>query len=550
MTAVIEPTRILGSTKPRMFTPPLPENCDARPGEPCCPCGCGLNKRTSWGHSCILFLTMVCRWYLMPWQIWLYWHALEKKPGGYGFRFQFLLVLVARQNGKTTWGMGLGLWRLYYSKVGRVSRFHPGAKVAVIAAQNLDYAETTLAEAVDKIKTTRALAPELLDHKLTNGKNRAILTNRRYWRAVTANSRGGRSLPVDLVWLDELRTHTSWDAWNAITPTGTTRPCSQVVCTSNAGENTSVVLNSQQDAALNRIRTGNTADTKTGYFEWSAPPEADPRNPKYWPQANPAVGLLNEFVIEDLQGRFEAMQFKNMPGWQTEYLCQRVDALEPGIIPAEYWQDGMDRNSRRAEGSPLYAALDVNYQRTRSYVAIAARRDDGNLHIEVVAAARGTEWVVDWLAERKANYVGVAVQKAGAPVSGMIPDLKKAGVPVVEWGPGLELQSGCALFFDGVCEGAIYHRHAPILDRAAAAGTSRRVGDAWIFDRRNSPVDVAPLVACTAAVWLEGQPAKPKPGIHEWPSDEQIEAWAKEGEEQADALAAAQHDAEVIPIGR
>jgi len=530
MTTAVEPAPAKGSMTPRLFTPPLKGNCDAKPGEVQCPCGCGLNKRTSWGAACILFLTMVCRWTLLPWQTWLYWHALEKKPGGIGFRFQFLIILVARQNGKTKWGRGLNLWRLFYSKTGFVNGSTPGAKIAVVAAQNLDYAETTLKEAVDEIRSIPSLLPELINHKETNGKNRAILTNRRYWRAATANRKGGRSLPVDVVWLDELREHVTWDAWDAITPTGTVRPCSQVVCTTNAGDARSVVLLAQQQSARNRITTGTTADTKVGYFEWSAPPDADPRNPEFWPQANPAVGWLNEFTIEDLHGRLETMQFKNMPGWQTEYLCQTVDALEPGVIPAEYWQDGVDMKSGRAAGSDIYAALDVSYDRKTSYVAIAARREDGALHIEVIQAARGTDWVVDWLTERKTKFKGVAVQKTGAPASGMIGDLKRAGVPVVEWGPGLELQAGCALFFDGICEHTIFHRRQPVLDRAAASGVARRVGDAWIFDRRNSPVDVAPIVACAAAVWLEGRPAAPKPQVWGWPSDEQIDQWEKGAE--------------------
>jgi hypothetical protein len=520
---------------PRLFTPPLIENCDAQPGEEQCPCGCGLNDRTSWGGACIGFLTMVCRWSLLPWQVWLYWHALEKKLDHTGFRFQFLVILVARQNGKTKWGRGLGLWRLFYSKSGRVNGKHPGAKLAVIAAQTLDYAETTLKEVVDEIRDTNALAPELVNHKETNGKHRAILTNRRYWRAATANTKGARSLSVDLVWLDELRTHSTWDAWDAITPTGTVRPCSQVLCTTNAGDARAVVLLSQQAAARRRITNKDTRSTKTGYFEWSAPPESDPRDPTYWPMANPAVGLLNEFTIEDLHGRLETMQYKNMPGWQTEYLCQTVDALDPGVIPAEFWQDGMDATSGRAETSPVYAALDVNYQRTTSYVAIAARRGDGNLHIEIAVAARGTDWVVDYLAERKDRFEGVAVQKTGAPASGMIPDLKRAGVKVVEWGPGLELQAGCALFFDGVCDHTIFHRRSAVLDKAAASGVARRAGDAWIFDRRNSPVDVAPIVACTAAVWLEGRPPPAKSKVYEWPDEDLITAWEAEAVEEARA---------------
>lgn len=212
--------------------------------------------------------------------------------------------------------------------------------------------------------------------------------------------------------------------------------------------------------------------------------------------------------------------------------CQWVDAMQPGIIPAEHWAETMEHNSKRAEGSEVYAALDVNYERSRSYVAIAARRDDGNLHIEVANAARGTDWVIPWLAARSDKFKGVAIQKTGAPASGMLEDLRRAGVPVVEWGPGQEVAGGSALFYDQICEHRVYHRPAAILDRAAASGVSRNVGDGWIFDRRNSPVDISPLVACAAAVWLEHQVPGAPPQVHMWPDDDVIEQWLADADEK------------------
>jgi hypothetical protein len=522
---------------PRVFTPPLAQNCTGpkpdRYGEiKECLCKCGLNPETSWGFDAIDFLEVICDWELLPWQKWLYVHALEKGDEGAGFRFKILCILVARQNGKSRWLKGLGLWRLFLSRQGRADKFCPGARLAIIAAQNLDYAEGMLKEVVDEIRDNKLLVRELINHRVTNGKHRAILTNRRYWRAATASRKGARSLSVDIAMLDELREHTSSDAWNAIVPTTTVRKYSQVVCTSNAGDQRSEVLRSLRDGASRRVTTHETEHTQTAIFEWSVPMDVDPHDPQYWYQANPSMGLLNDFTIDDLRGYLEAMESRNMAGFQTEHLCQWVDSMQPGVLPREHWFETTDVTSRRVEESPLYAALDVNYQRSRSYVAIAARRADGNLHIEVISGARGTDWVVPWLEARKDRFKGVAVQKTGAPASGMIEDLKKAGVPVVEWGPGPEVSAGCALMYDLVSEHRIFHRPAAVLDRAAESGVSRNVGDGWVFSRRDSPVDVSPIMACTGAVWLEHKPPKPPPDIVLWPDEDTLNAWEKEMEDE------------------
>lgn len=516
----LEDIQTIGSTRARVFTPPLPEHCGPT-GE--------LLEEWTWGYDCIDFLENVLRWDLLPWQKWLYINALEKGPDGTGFRFQILVILVARQNGKTKWLRGLGIWRLFLSKYGRAGPTCPAARLAVIAAQNLDYAEGMLKEVVDEVRDHRLLRRELINHRETNGKHRMILTNRRYWRAATASRKGARSLSVDLAELDELREHTTWDAWNAIVPTTTVRPYSQVVAASNAGDVRSEVLRSLRDSAARRILTGETAMTRVGMYEWSVPMDVDPRNPAYWYLANPSMGLLNDFTIDDLKGYLEAMEYRNMPGFQTEHLCQWVDSLEPGIIPAEHWMETLDHDSRRKEGSPLYACVDVNYDRTRAYVAVACRREDGKLHFEVIAAARGTDWLIPWFQERPGKFVGIAVQKTGAPVSGLLQDFLDAKLPVVPWGQGLELQTGCSLFYDSIVQHVAFHRPAIVLDRAAASAVGTTASDAWVFSRRNSPVDAAPLVACAGAVWLEqNMPAPEMPMVHAWPDEEELEKWSQQ----------------------
>ena len=462
-----------GSTEPRIFTPPLRE----------------LTPETSWGFECIDFLEKVLGWELLPYQKWLYIHALEKDLAGTGFRFSTIVLLIARQNGKTLWLKGLGLWRLYID----------GAKQVLISAQNLEFAETTLSEAVDEVKNNPILFAEFQKFSQTNGKYKMVLNGGREWRAAVSTRKGGRSLSVDLAMLDELREHQNWLAWNAIVPTTTARPRSLVVTASNAGDATSVVLRSLRDGCVQRIITGQTADTRTGLFEWSASDEVDPLDPQYWPMANPAMGHLFDEGV--LAGRAEAM-FDNMAGFKTEHLCQWVDALEAGIIPAEHWAATTDPESKRSEDAAVWASVDVNFERTKGYVAIASRRLDNKLHIEVIAAERGTEWIVPWLTERKDRFAGVVVQARGAPASGLIDPLKEAGIEVLELG-GSELTKAYGYMFDMICEHKVAHRPAPVLDAAAEGAKAKIIGDSWVIDRKSSTVDSSPLVACFQAAWGE-----------------------------------------------
>ena len=76
--------KLIGKTQPRLWTPPL------RP----------LNKSTSYGYAIAEFADAIGEPFL-PWQRWLAIHAMELTPDGF-FRFRVIVVLVARQNGKSS----------------------------------------------------------------------------------------------------------------------------------------------------------------------------------------------------------------------------------------------------------------------------------------------------------------------------------------------------------------------------------------------------------------------------------------------------------------
>lgn len=475
-------------------------------------------------------------WTLLPYQSWLYVHALEKDELGEGFRFRTLIMLIARQNGKTQWLKGLGLWKLFLD----------GAKEVLVTAQNLDLATKTLAEAAADVKAcsiTRRELPARGGYRTTNGQTRLVLRSindirkrrgeeplpgleadkPRHWRTTPATSAGGRSLSVDLAMLDELRMHHTWDAWNAITPTTKARPRSLVVGASNAGDARSIVLRSLRDGAIAKIKVQQTETTQVGLFEWSIPDDVDFRDPQYWPMANPALGFLPGHTERDMHGVLEEHE-DNIAGFQTEYCCMWVDALEPGILPAKEWKDSTDKKSRRAAGADVWASLDINFERTKSYIGVSAERGDGRWHNELIAAARGTDWTLSWFLDPKrlvededgpitldgtryrSRFVGIVIQARGAPASGFIETLRDAGLPVIELG-GADLTKAYGDYLDKLNEDRIRHRGGPALDEAAAVAQAKTIGDAWVMDRKKN--DCSAVICVVQATWAASKPPEP-----------------------------------------
>jgi hypothetical protein len=111
--------------------------------------------------------------------------------------------------------------------------------------------------------------------------------------------------------------------------------------------------------------------------------------------------------------------------------------------------------------------------------------------------------------------VGVAVDTRG-PVGGLLDDLRRARVPLIEMADG-QMTKACADLQQKVVEGIVRHRAQPPLDRAVQGAAIRASGDAWRWTRSGSDVDICPLVAVTVALWASRQPAGPS---KYWSADE------------------------------
>lgn len=514
----------LGSETPRIFTPPLRK----------------LTPKTSLGFSVIEFAETVLEVELLPWQRWLLIHMLELLPDN-SLRFRTVIVLVARQNGKSTLSQILALWFMYVY----------GVALVIGTAQDLDVAEEIWQGAVDLAEESEDLSPLIKRVIKVNGKKALELDTGERYKVKAATRRAGRGLSGDVILLDELREHQSWDAWGAITKTTMARSMALILALSNAGDATSIVLRylrkmchdavgdpdgiNADDPAATLLPGGeddeleepefalSEGDDSVAIFEWSAPPSCDIRNRDGWAAANPALG----YTITE---RTIASAARTDPEWifRTEVLCQWSEGTLEGPFPPDSWERSADESSRRADGADVVLCVAMSWDRSMTHVGLASWRADGDVHVEVIASRTGSSWVVPWLTDTDRSEVvkaaPVVVQSKGAPETSLVTELREAGVTIVEWA-GSDLGAGCGLFYDrvrsrvgeGEADRGVRHRNQPLLNIAAANAATKPLAESWVWDLRKSPVDAAPLKAVTGASWAltSAMPAPPKESIYE-----------------------------------
>jgi hypothetical protein len=471
---------LVGSAEPRIWTPPL------RP----------LNRKTSAGFECIDFAHEVLGIELMPWQQWLLKHALELNPDG-SFRFRTVCVLVARQNGKTTCIQVLSLWRMFVDRAGLV----------IGTAQNLDVAEEAWMGAVELAQGVPDLSSEIAAVDRTAGKKALRLTSGERYKVQAASRRGGRGLSGDLVVLDELREHQSWDAWGAVTKTTMARERPQVWGLSNAGDAESVVLAHLYQQGLRDIEKGN-ADTTLGLFDWSAAPACDLNDREQWAQANPALGhRISEDAIRSAQETDPEHVFR------TEVLCQWVDQARVAVFSPDQLTDLIDEGSTLVD--PVAFGIEVSQDRSHAAIAVAGSRSDGLGHVEIVDYRRGTGWVVDRLRELVDRWnPSTVVVDGGGPGGSLLADLEAARIGTTLMS-ARDYAQACGMFYDAVDGKFLRHLGQPELLDPLLVVQRRPLGEAWAWARKSSTAqDITPVKAATLALWGSRNTTRAEPSVY------------------------------------
>lgn len=485
--------KLLGSVEPRLWTPPL------RP----------LTPDTTTGFEEIDFARNVMLKPLDPWEEWLSIHAGELNEDD-SPRFRIVLVLVARQNGKTLWAKNkVGYW-MHMEDI----------PLTLLTSTNGKYAKRLWTSVVTDTEENPDLKRTIRKVVAAEGSQSLMLKNKAELLFAANNGAAGRSLTVHRWLCDELREHDDFDAWDSASNAMNAVWDAQIICTTNQGDDEAVVLDYLRQAALDFIETGE-GDPSIGLFEWSAPDGADPDDMDALAQANPNLGLRLDPVRlqNDARLAMKAGGVK-LAGFRTEVMCQRVDVLDPAVEPAAWKRggarDGLDLAEHRDK---VALCFDVSMDE-RHVSLVAAALVDGQVHVDAVAAWSGDGCIADfrremprWVERIKPRAIGWFPNGPAASVAAdMAADKARRWPPrrVEVEALKAETTAVCMALSQLVLAGEVAHTNDPMLDAHIANARRHSRGDGWVFTRRGrGPVDGAYAVA--GAVHLARTLPPPRP---------------------------------------
>lgn len=475
------PELVLGSTVPRRFTPPLVQGT---PGP--CGCGCALTEASSYGFAVDSFAREVLLAPLDPWQRWLVIHAGELRPDG-SPRFRRVLVLVARQNGKTHCLVVLSLYWMFVECLPMI----------LGTSTKTNYAKESWQKAYDLAKNIEELAAEIPARggiRKAAGEEEWCTTTGSRYKIAASNEEGGRSLTLHRVIADELRQHHDYSAYNAMYYAMSAVREAQFFALSNAGDDRSVVLNDLRKDALDFINTGE-GDDSLGLMEWSAPKDSSPTDPHALAQANPNVGRrldMRHLLNAARQAAKSGGQM--LTGFKTESMCIRVKHLNPAI-DSELWAAGLIVAPMPVFNRAL--CLDVSPDMQHATLCCAAV-DDGKVRLEIVASWSGIDAthklrkeLPGWVAKLKPKVLGWF---PSGPAAAITADIKERpqGAVSAPWPPrGVkveeirgEMSAACMGFAEQVAVKQVLHSGDELLNAHVLGVEPLKRGDSWVFSRK------------------------------------------------------------------
>ncbi len=248
---------------------------------------------------------------------------------------------------------------------------------------------------------------------------------------------------------------------------------------------------------------GIAGDPGLAYFEWSAAvddlsqlPDDMVEDRKLWAQANPALGARisadhMQRELASMPHRTAAVELLGVGDWP------RTDGQEELVISLEDWTKLEDRES--VLQPPYCLAFDVSPER-RTSIAIAGLNQDGKFHVEIQECKSGTGWVVERICQMvESGEFEAVVCDAIGPASSLCLALEEAQVKVEKINSP-DHSRACGRLVDMVNDQTLAHLGSEELRDAIKGAKSRPLGDSWAWSRKNSTVDISPLVAATLAL--------------------------------------------------
>jgi len=419
--------------------------------------------------------------------------AGEANDAGDGLRYRTVVLSVPRRAGKSTLVLAVNLDRLDVTVDARC--WYTCANGREVAAKLFRDEWAPMLEPLSRLYRLRKSQGSEGIHK-RRGSSRLQL----FAPTPTAlHSTNVDTATVDEAWAASIDEGEGIES--GITPAQLTRPWRQTWIVSAGG----TIESTWWDRWL---QTGEAGVEGVALFDYGADataPDYDPGDPRVWARSHPTAGvafpldvLAHEWATRRDDAAFERAYLNVWPRPSSVLqtagleLAQWRAAAAPAIAPV-----------------PAALAVDVAADRSSAALAVAGAHPDDptRIAVEILDHRRGLDWLADAVAEARGRYRAPVVADSLVAAS-IVAELRRRRVKVDPVGASDHARA-CSMFVDRLAWHTLTHRSQAVLDDAIMGARRRPLGDAWLWSRRNSSIDISPLVAATLAVW--GAVTRPRP---------------------------------------
>jgi hypothetical protein len=298
--------------------------------------------------------------------------------------------------------------------------------------------------------------------------------------------------------LDELLRMNNMDSFASLRYTLMAAENPMLMAYTNAGDNTSVVLNSFRDRALASI--GGVNDD-IGYFEWSSP--TDDITLENARHANPAMGSL---IHPD---NIKAVLNDPPNVVMSEVLCRWVVAIA-NIVDTNSWNKCLDKNYDLQPEETTWLAIDLSPDRKHASLVGAQKIGEENFVVKLLHTWKNdlqlddkaiANELADYARKYSTEYVLYSRKSAGAVAARLAP----AGIPIFDMDSAYP--QSCDELLSAINSNRLKHRGQSQLTEEILAAVQLRRGDGgWVIGRRASNAVVCGAVATALVTHFATRP--------------------------------------------
>jgi len=444
----------------------------------------------------------------MPWQRYVGDVSTEIDPETDQLAYDTVIVLVGRQQGKTTLILPKATHRLL--SMGDEQRYMYTAQTSEAAKEKW------------RFKYVAAMKDSYFGHEIAdvfyrNHFEKVIFKNGSTFVPITPSAKtGGVGDSVDEACIDEAWCHRDSGIESALSPTMVTRKNSQLWIISTAkrqaeGKPDDPLFAAWLRTKLAEGRAALEAGERTGtaIFDWTAMENLDPMDPATWWSCLPAMGYTTtEAAVQKQLRRMGLADFSAefLGWWDTD------QQLRWQVIPEATWELLRDRGE--APRYPMALAVDTSADRGMTSIVAAGPGRDGTWSVELIENQPGTQWVPDVVKAicERIRPCAVVLATSGAALS-LCELLELAGVhgntAATKGGVTMmsvhDMAAAYGVFHDAAIGTSkvpanLRHLGQDELTTSLSLAWKRRFSGLTVWDWK-SPGDVSPVVAASNALW-------------------------------------------------